>query len=303
MGCSPAPFSDIGKKAKDLLYKDYNLDHKFTLSMLSSGGLGLTATGFKRDQIFLGDINTLYNKGNTVVDVKVDTSSNVSTKVTLNDIMPSTKVAFSFRIPDHKSGKLGLPLSKVQQLIILMCYVSGSKYRFPNGQLDVQYIHPHAAIDSSIGLNPSPLLEFSAAIGSKNLCLGGEVGFDTASASFTKYNAGIGLNNADFSAALLLAEKGKALKASYVHWINPTDAVAAEMTHRFSSFENSFSIGSSHAVDSVTVVKTRYSDNGKVAFLCQREWRPKSLLTVSAEYDSKAINATPKLGLALALKP
>jgi voltage-dependent anion channel protein 2 len=216
----------------------------------------------------------LYKQGNTVVDVKVDTSSNVSTKVTVNDILPSTKVSCSFRIPDHKSGKL-----------------------------DVQYLHPHAAIDSSIGLNPSPLLEFSAAIGSKNLSLGGEVGFDTASASYTKYNAGIGLNNPDFSAALLLADKGKALKASYVHWINPTNAVAAEMTHRFSTFENSFSIGSSHAVDPVTVVKTRYSDNGKVAVLCQREWRPKSLLTISAEYDSKAITATPKLGLTLALKP
>lgn len=37
--------------------------------------------------------------------------------------------------------------------------------------------------------------------------------------------------------------------------------------------------------------------------LCQREWRPKSLITLSAEYDSKANNVAPKLGLALALKP
>jgi voltage-dependent anion channel protein 2 len=71
-------------------------------------------------------------------------------------------------------------------------------------QLDVQYLHPHAAIDSSIGLNPNPLLELSAAIGSKDLSLGAEVGFDTASASFTKYNAGIGLNKPDYSAAVLL---------------------------------------------------------------------------------------------------
>jgi hypothetical protein len=30
----------------------------------------------------------------------------VSTKVTVNDIFPSTKAAFSFKIPDHKSGKV-----------------------------------------------------------------------------------------------------------------------------------------------------------------------------------------------------
>ncbi|KAK9274478.1 hypothetical protein L1049_022081 [Liquidambar formosana] len=276
MGNGPAPFSDIGKRTKDLLTKDYNFDHKFTLSMLSSTGLGLTTTGLKRDQIFVGDINTLYKSGNTAVDVKVDTYSNVSTKVTVNDILPGTRTVFSFKIPDHKSGKL-----------------------------DVQYLHHHAAIDSSIGLNPTPLLELSAAIGSKDLSLGGEVGFDTASASFTKYNAGISFNKPDFSAALFLTDKGQTLKASYFHSLKPHDetTVAAEMTHRFSTYENSFTIGSSHKVDPYTMIKTRFSDNGKVATLCQREWRPKSLITISAEYDTKAINAASKFGVALALKP
>lgn len=71
-------------------------------------------------------------------------------------------------------------------------------------QLDVQYLHPHAAFDSSIGLNPTPLLELSATIGSKDLSLGDEIGFDTASSLLTKYNAGISFNKPDFSAALLL---------------------------------------------------------------------------------------------------
>ncbi|KAA3470687.1 mitochondrial outer membrane protein porin 4 [Gossypium australe] len=258
----------------DLLTKDYDFDQKFTLSMLSTTGMGLTATGLKKDQNFFGDINTVYKSGNTTVDMKVDTYSNVSTKVTVNDVWPCSKAALSFRIPDHMSGKL-----------------------------DVQYLHPHAAIDSSIGLNPTPLLELSATIGSKELALGGEIGFDTASASFTKYTAGINLNKPDFSAALLLTDKGQALKASYIHSVNPFTCVAAEMAHRFSTYENTFTIGSSHAVDPFTVVKTRFSDNGKVAMLCQREWRPKSLVTFSAEYDSKAVNASPKMGLALALKP
>lgn len=276
MATSPASFSDIGKRAKDLLTKDYNFDHKYTLSLQGSSGLGLTATGLKRDQIFVGDINTLYKSGKTTVDVKVDTYSNVSTKVILSDILPSTKAAFSFKIPDHKSGKL-----------------------------DVQYIHPHAAIDSSIGLNPTPLLELSAAIGSKDLSLGAEVGFDTASANFTKYNAGIGMNRPDYSASVLLTDKGQVLKASYVHLVNPVNGttVGAEMSHRLNTNENSFAIGSSYALDQLTVVKTRFSDNGKVAMLCQREWRPKSLVSLSAEYDSKASNAAPKLGLALSLKP
>ncbi|KAK7827036.1 mitochondrial outer membrane protein porin 4 [Quercus suber] len=169
-------------------------------------------------------------------------------------------------------------------------------------KLDVQYIHPYAAIDSSIGLNPTPLLELSVAIGSKDLSLGAEVGFDTASANFTKYNAGIGMNKPDYSAP---DRQRTGIEASYVHLVNPVNGttVGAEMSHRLNTNENSFAIGSSYALDQLTVVKTRFSDNGKVAMLCQHEWRPKSLLTLSAEYDSKASNASPKLGLALSLKP
>lgn len=38
---------------------------------------GLTATGVKKGQIFVGDISTQYRSGKTIVDVKVDTYSNV----------------------------------------------------------------------------------------------------------------------------------------------------------------------------------------------------------------------------------
>lgn len=68
----------------------------------------------------------------------------------------------------------------------------------------MQYVHPHATLNSSIGLNPTPLLDLSATIGSQKVYLGGEVSFDTASSSLTKYNAGIGFNNQDVSAALIL---------------------------------------------------------------------------------------------------
>ncbi|XP_047942547.1 mitochondrial outer membrane protein porin 4-like [Salvia hispanica] len=146
--------------------------------------------------------------------------------------------------------------------------------------------------NSSIGLNPSPQLEVSAAIGSKDIAIGGEVGFDTSSSSFTKYNAGISFNKQDFSAAVLLIDKGQTVKASYGHVVNPLmgTEVTAEMTHRLSNFQNSFSLGSVHKIDSLTSMKTRFSDDGKIAISSQREWRPKSLVTFSAEYDTKAIN-------------
>ncbi|CAO2822999.1 unnamed protein product [Amaranthus hypochondriacus] len=270
---APAPFSDIGKKARDVLMKDYNFDHKFTLSVPNASGMGLTATGVKKNQIFIGDVNTQYKSGNTTVDLKVDTYSNVSTKVTVDEALPGIKTALSFNIPDQKSGKL-----------------------------DLLYRNYHATVNSSIGLNPTPTLEFNASIGNEELSMGGEMAFDTASASFTKYNAGLSLNKHDFSAAVMLMDKGQTLKVSYFHNVNPSTAVATEMIHRLSSYENRFKIGSSHTINPITLVKTRYSDDGKVGMLWQHEWRPKSLVTFSAEYDTKAKNSS-KFGVALALKP
>ncbi|XP_051149648.1 mitochondrial outer membrane protein porin 6-like [Andrographis paniculata] len=275
MGNGPAPFLDIGRRARDLLTKDYNYDQKFSLAIPSSTGMGFTATGVKKDEIFIGDISTQYKSGKTTVDVKVDTYSNVSTKVTY-DWAPGTKAAISFSVPDHKSGKL-----------------------------DVHYVHRHAAINSSIGLHPSPLLDVAAATGLNDIAVGCEIGFDTSTSSFTKCNAGISFNKPDFSAAVILADKGQTVKASYVHLVSPLTGteVAAEMTHSLSGFENTFSIGSIHKLDAFTSVKTRVSYSGKLAVLTQREWRPKSFATVSAEYDTKVANAAPKFGLSIALKP
>ncbi|XP_047306870.1 mitochondrial outer membrane protein porin 4 [Impatiens glandulifera] len=276
MGCGPAPFSEIGKQTKDLLTKDYNFDQKFIFSVPSSSVMGLTATGVKRDHLFVGDLNAQYKSGNTIVDLKFDTFSKISTKVTVDGIFPTTKAALSFSIPDHKSGKL-----------------------------DVQYSHNHATINSSIGLNPNPRLELSTALGNKDIVLGGEIGFETHSASFTKCNAGIGIKRTDFIVSILLEDKGQTVRASYIHHVNQSSGtqVAAEMIHRFSSgLENSFAIGSSHAYDPYTTIKTRFVNDGKVAMLCQKEWRARSLVTVSAEYDPKA-KVAPRLGLALAIKP
>lgn len=46
--------------------------------------------------------------------------SQVSTKVTVSDILPSTKAAFSFKIPDHKSGKVSkMQLTEMKLVKIL----------------------------------------------------------------------------------------------------------------------------------------------------------------------------------------
>ncbi|CAM6092879.1 unnamed protein product [Calypogeia fissa] len=276
MGKGPGFYHDIGKKAKDLIHKDYNYDHKFTVTTATSAGLDFVTTGTKKGEGFAADINTKFKRNNISADVKVDTKSNILATVTVDEIAPGAKSIFSFTIPDHKSGKV-----------------------------EVQYALDNVGITGSIGLTPNPLVHFTAAIGSDGVVMGGELSYDTASGTLTKYNAAIGFNKPDFSTSVQLLEKGDVVKASYIHLVNAESRaqVASEIAHKFSKNENTFTVGGSYGLDPLTTVKGRLNNHGRLAGLLQHEWRPKSLVTLSGEVDTKALDKSAKIGLALALKP
>ncbi|XP_072994473.1 mitochondrial outer membrane protein porin 1 [Typha latifolia] len=273
----PGLYSEIGKKARDLLYKDYQTDQKFTVTTYTSNGVAVTASGTKKNELIFGEIQSQLKNKNITVDVKANSDSNLLTTVTIDELAtPGLKTIFSFVVPDQKSGKV-----------------------------ELQYLHEYAGVNTSIGLTANPIVNISSVVGSKALALGADVSFDTASGNFTKYNAGLSITNADLIAALTLNNKGDSLSASYYHLVSPlsSTAVGAELTHSFSSNENTLTFGTQHALDPLTSVKARFNNYGKASALIQHEWRPKSLLTISAEVDTKAIEKSSKVGLALVLKP
>lgn len=100
-------------------------------------------------------------------------------------------------------------------------------------------------------------------------------------------------------------DKGDTLTASYYHTVSPltNTAVGGELTHGFSSNENSLTFGTQHSLDPLTMVKARVNNFGIASGLVQHEWRPKSVFTISGEVDTRAIEKSAKVGLALAFKP
>jgi len=272
----PGLFSDIGKKSRDLLYRDFLVDQKFSLTTYTPTGLVFTSTGIKKGEFFLGDLTTQLKNKNVTTDIKVDTSSNLFATVTIDEPTPGLKAILSFTVPDQRSGKV-----------------------------ELQYLHDYAGISTSIGLTAAPVVETSVVIGNEGVALGGEFSFDTASGNFMKYNAGLNFVQPDFISSLNLTDRGDTLKASYLHTVSPLTktAVGAEIAHSISRNENTFTMGTQHAFDPFTTVKARLNNHGKVAALVQHEWRPKSLITLSGEVDSKALDNSAKIGLSLVLKP
>ena len=95
------------------------------------------------------------------------------------------------------------------------------------------------------------------------------------------------------------------MKASYFHTVSPMTKtiVGAEISHSFSRSENTFTIGTHHALDPLTIVKGCLNNYGRAAALLQHEWRPKSFVTLSREVDTKSPHNSAKVGLSLILKP
>ncbi|KAK0583796.1 hypothetical protein LWI29_003216 [Acer saccharum] len=272
----PGLYTDIGKKARDLLNKDYQSDHKFTITTYSPTGVAITSTGTKKGELFLADVNTQLKNKNITTDIKVDTSSNLSTTITIDQPAPGVKAILSLKVPDQRSGKV-----------------------------EIQYLHDYAGINTSIGLTANPVVNFSGVVGTNLLSLGTDLSFDTKTGNFTKCNAGLSFCNEDLIASLTLNNKGDSLVASYYHTVNPlmNTAVGAEVTRSFSTNENTITVGTQHSLDPLTTLKARVNNAGKASALIQHEWRPKSFFTISGEVDTKAIEKSAKVGLALALKP
>ncbi|KAG8049609.1 hypothetical protein GUJ93_ZPchr0009g2451 [Zizania palustris] len=272
----PGLYPEIGKKTRDLLYKDYQTDHKFTLTTYTTNGVAITATSTKKADLIFGEIQSQIKNKNITIDVKANSDSNIVTTVTVDELTPGLKSILSFAVPDQRSGKF-----------------------------ELQYLHDYAGVNASIGLTANPIVNLSSVFGTKSLAVGADVSLDTATGNLTKYNAGLSFINQDLIASLNLNNKGDSLTASYYHTVSEftRTAVGAELTHIFSSNENTLTFGTQHALDPLTVVKARFNNSGKASALLQHEWRPKSLWTISAEVDTKAIEKSSKVGIAVVLKP
>ncbi|XP_074312739.1 mitochondrial outer membrane protein porin 2-like [Silene latifolia] len=268
-------FSDIGKTAREILYKDYNYDRKFSITTQASDGLALTSTALQKGKHTVGDVAALYRYKNAAIDVKVDTQSNIDTRVTLTDVLPSVKTIASIKLPDMNSAKV-----------------------------EVQYFHEHATIGSSLSLRNPPIFDISATCGTATTVFGVEAAYNSSIGNFTKYNAGISMMEPGFCTTLTLADKGDLLTASYVRYLDQLKATTAvEFTNRFSEDGNTLTVGGSYNFDESTLIKLKLNNQGNFGVLLQNEIKPKTLLTMAAEFDYNSIDTSPKIGVSLALRP
>ncbi|TVU30656.1 hypothetical protein EJB05_22287 [Eragrostis curvula] len=183
----PGLFSNIGKRAKNLLTKGCTRDQKLTISTVTASVLVLTSASVKKKELYTHDISSVYKHKNTVINVIMGAESNISTTLTVLEALPSTNLLICVELPDNKGGKL---------------------------ELHYCHFHKNASFATKIGMKPYPVLKISGTVGAPGVALGAEVQYDTAKGEFTKYNAAIGVTKHDFHIAFILSNKGDRIKVS-----------------------------------------------------------------------------------------
>ncbi|KAK4410072.1 Mitochondrial outer membrane protein porin 2 [Sesamum angolense] len=118
---------------------------------------------------------------------------------------------------------------------------------------------------SAVGLNQAPPVDVSLTLGTPTFALGAEAGYETTSGKLTKYTAGITVTKPDSCASVILGDKGD--------------------------------------ISSLTLLKMKLNNHGTLGAVLQHEVIRKSLVTISSEFDTRALDRTPKFGVSLALKP
>ncbi|CAN1343046.1 Mitochondrial outer membrane protein porin 2 [Linum perenne] len=190
---------------------------------------------------------------------------------------------------------------------VALTSTAASKGGLSTGDVGAVYKYKSHVFDVKVDTlsNQSPAIDVSVTVGTPAITFGAEAGYNTSSGNFTKYTAGVSVTNRDAYASVILGDKGDTMTASYSHHLDESKRSAAvgEIMRRFSTNENTFTVGGSYAIDNMTLLKGKLNNHGKLAALLQHEVIPKSLMTISGEIDTKSLDKNPRFGVAIALKP
>jgi len=203
----------------------------------------------------------------------MDANSKINTNVSYSGLAPGLKLALNGNIPDHSSGKLSF-----------------------------EYAQPCYVVKGNLGLTSTPKTECYLSVGHNGLTAGGEAGFCTKDSKVTKWSLGAAYAASDYKCALIYADKGEALKASYVHSLSGGSTVGGEIVRKMSKGTTSFTLGASHRLESGALTKFKIDNAGIASILFEQELASKSKTAFTLQFDSMNLNKSAKIGIALDVK-
>ncbi|MEW5307440.1 MAG: hypothetical protein WDW38_008753 [Sanguina aurantia] len=274
----PAPaYADIGKSIKELTVGGrtgtFQYDPKVSYSGSTSTGVAFTATATQKSDRVDASLKAAYATKKYTLEAVYNPSNKVNVSASYTDLAPGVKITGSVVLPDPSSAKLG-----------------------------AEYSNPYVNLKANVGLVSSPVVDFAMASGYKSVIVGGEVAYDTAKASLSKYNFGVGYHAPDHQAAAFLQDRGSALRLSYAHNITPAQTVGAEIVRKLATSDTSFTLAYSRKLSNGALSKFKVDNAGLMSVLYETKLTTGEKVAGSLQMQATDLTKPIKYGFALELQ-
>ncbi|CAK9201986.1 unnamed protein product [Sphagnum troendelagicum] len=271
----PPLFTEVGKQARDLVYKGFVRGHMLVLSCLGPvPGSTITTTATIVDDITVGIISATIQEGNAKHELTFNTLS--------NKITASTMVT-----------NLGVPGLTAGITTALPCGAN-------DASAQVCYHHDIAALSAKvIGFKSRPELEFTANMGMDGAFMGGAIRYDTKSAKIGMSKVGIGYDAKEFSGSFMVDPLiEKSFDVHVARSLSPRCQMGAHIRHQTEKQLTSAKVAGSYQYDSQTILKGRLDEKGMVAALLQYSPSPPfATFSLLAEVNCRDLKQKPNIGL------
>ena len=278
-GVAMGLLSDCGKTCKDLLSKDFDENTKVTVTTTSAEGIKCVSKGTKAGEKVTGEVSVEGTQRGVKGEVKVTTGNKVSVTVTKAGISMGSgatgDVVIAGDLPDRNSGKV--------------------TFKYRSSPVD---------FNLKCGLNPAPSVEVEAgAKVTKAILAGCEAEYNTSEAQLRKLGGGVQYTAQDFVAAGLLQDMGKTLKCNYYQKINGDTQVGSEITYNIKEkATKGMAVGIQQKLDSDSTAKAVLNSKGMLNLMYKQQVQPRTTFVLTGVVDTKALEKSAKLGLALDFK-
>jgi len=238
---SPGLYSDIGKKANDLLTKEFPDKPKFELKTKTANGVVQELSLTKNGDALLGVINPKYTfvKHGVTVGFTADTDKNTKFEVSIDKLLPGLKLT---TIVDSKK------LNAIQ--------------------FDGEYKHDYVALNGSVDVlnNEGTEASLAGVVGYEGFSVGLQSKYSRGALSAVNGTAAYTTN--DYVFTLFGLFKSNRIGVSYYHRINAAAAAGFDASFDLDKTQASpskLTVGGSYQLDVDTTVKGKLDTDGKLS--------------------------------------
>ncbi len=116
-----------------------------------------------------------------------------------------------------------------------------------------------------------------------------------------KYNVAIGYHAPDFQLAVNLLDQLNTVKVGYVHNVNSTTKVGAEVLRKLNTGDTSISLGYSKALASGALAKFKLDNTGLLSALYETKLTSGETVSGALQLQATDLSKPVKMGFALSL--